>query len=139
MDKPASLRKALEKAMPYLAAHPDTLILEVDKGRIRPIANVLTFYEEYELNIYLLDYGGPIAAVIAHINNWLQMNQPELIRNPDLYANGYRFETTPINHDKADYLITLSLKEHVIVQVKEDGSLSIETKKEPNHYTAPLA
>lgn len=139
MEKPDSLRKALERAFPSLADDPAMLIFEIEKGNIEPMADVMTFYINYELIIYLMDYGDPIYPVIAHIINWLQLNQPDLIRNPDKRTNGFRFEANPIDHGKTDYLITLQLKEHVIVQVDKNGHLQIDIKPEPNHYKAPLA
>ena len=52
MLKPASLRAALECALPELAANPDRLILYIDEGRIhsRYGDSRQTVYEQGELS-----------------------------------------------------------------------------------------
>ena len=57
MLKPASLRAALECALPELAANPDRLILYIDEGRIHSrYGDSLSFEYRYRLNLVLLDY-----------------------------------------------------------------------------------
>ena len=66
MLKPASLRAALECALPELAANPDRLILYIDEGRIHSrYGDSLSFEYRYRLNLVLLDYAHHASAAIV--------------------------------------------------------------------------
>lgn len=121
MLKPASLRAALETALPELAANPDRLILYIDEGRIHSrYGDSLSFEYRYRLNLVLLDYAHHASAAIVPLLAWLRVNQPELGLNPDLADGAVTFEAEILNHSSMDFAIRLQLSERVIVTTNHD-------------------
>lgn len=121
MLKPASLRAALECALPELAANPDRLILYIDEGRIHSrYGDSLSFEYRYRLNLVLLDYAHHASAAIVPLLAWLRVNQPELGLNPDLADGAVTFEAEILNHSSMDFAIRLQLSERVIVTTNHD-------------------
>ena len=116
MLKPASLRAALECALPELAANPDRLIIYIDEGRIHSrYGDSLSFEYRYRLNLVLLDYAHHASAAIVPLLAWLRVHQPELGLNPDLADGAVTFEAEILNHASMDFAIRLQLTERVIV------------------------
>lgn len=121
MLKPASLRAALETALPELAANPDRLILYIDEGRIHSrYGDSLSFEYRYRLNLVLLDYAHHASAALVPLLAWLRVNQPELGLNPDLADGAVTFEAEILNHSSMDFAIRLQLSERVIVTTNHD-------------------
>lgn len=116
MLKPASLRAALQTALPELAANPDRLIVYIDEGRIEHRAGAsLSFEYHYRLNLVLLDYAHHASAAIVPILAWLRVHQPEISLNPGLGEQAITFEAEILNHTSMDLAIRLQLSERVIV------------------------
>lgn len=121
MLKPASLRAALECALPELAANPDRLILYIDEGRIHSrYGDSLSFEYRYRLNLVLLDYAHHASAALVPLLAWLRVNQPELGLNPDLADSAVTFEAEILNHASMDFAVRLQLTERVIVTTNHD-------------------
>ncbi len=116
MLKPASLRAALECALPELAANPDRLIIYIDEGRIHSrYGDSLSFEYRYRLNVVMLDYAHHASAAIVPLLAWLRVHQPEIGLNPDLADQAVTFEAEILNHSSMDFALRLQLSERVIV------------------------
>lgn len=116
MLKPASLRAALETALPELAANPDRLLIYIDQGRIDHRAGAsLSFEYRYRLNVVLIDYPHHASAVMVPLLAWLSVNQPEISLNPELGEQALTFEAEILSHTSMDLALRLLLTERVIV------------------------
>jgi hypothetical protein len=133
MLKPASLRAALEAALPDLAANPDRLILYIDSGRIHSrYGETLSFEYRYRLNLVLIDYAHHASAAIVPLLGWLRVHQPEVALNPDLADEVLTFEAEILNHSSMDFAIRLQLSERVLVSADPDtGALIARHVAEP--------
>lgn len=135
MYKPASLRLILEQAIPELAQQPQQLHLWVEKGRIQASANSLSFTQHYELTVFISDCTTPIETLIWHILNWLQIHQPDAVRQAASQQQGFLFATDILSHRSADVEFTLSLSEHIVVN-PDTGACQLVP--EPNFQHWPL-
>lgn len=130
MQKPASLRKALEAALEELRKEPARLALWVEDGAVRSRSTGdLSFSFEYPLSILLRDMKTDIALVTLAITRWLHRHQPDLLAAGK--ADSFKFETDILDNEKADILVTLLLVERVKVTPKEGGGFDLEYCEEP--------
>jgi hypothetical protein len=85
MNKPDSLRQALNQGIEYLASNPDALQLYVDKGAVVSSGVPANGWEyRYTLNVVITDYAGDQNIVMAVVCNWLSNHQPDALNNPEL-------------------------------------------------------
>lgn len=132
MIKPASLRAALEAALPDLKRNPDRLMVFVDEGSIRcTAAPSLSFEYTYTLQLVVTDYAEHADTIMVPVLAWIARHQPELMLNPDLGRDGMRFEADLLNHKSMDLAISLSLTERVVVADHTDGSRTATHVPEP--------
>jgi hypothetical protein len=131
MNKPESLKKHLQSAIPELRHNPERLLVFIDEGRIRSTAAPgLSFEYSYTLNIIFTDYAGHPDAVAVPVLAWLMVNQRELIENLERSKDVIQFEVDILDGGKVDLSITLPLTERVIV-TPQDGKLVVSHAPEP--------
>lgn len=131
MEKPASLRVALTKAFPDLRKNTDKLHMWIEGGEVMPVADSLSFTENYTLKIGFEEFSGDVHRIFTVINNWLQTNQPDIIRNKDKQP-AYTFEAEAIDHNKSDVLVNLKLSEGVAVNPNDKGGYEMKIRPEPS-------
>lgn len=131
MNKPASLRSHLEACIPSLKSDPQSLHLFVEKGTVVSRLGGLSFEYRYTVNLVITDYTADANDLIVPLLAWLQMNQPDILQNPDKQENALRIEAEILDADAVDLSITLDLTERVIVTVNPDGSYTATTPAEP--------
>jgi len=131
MQKLPSLRAALVAAYPQLGRDPDRLTMWVDKGRIRsPMTTDRGFDCEYTLSITITDAVVDPAILWLAINDWLRINQPDLLR-PGA-GTGYTFEVDLIDLQTIDLAIELTLTEQIAVVTDGSGNTTIQYVGEPD-------
>lgn len=87
MNKPQSLRHALNKAVPYVRNNPDKLHLFVDNGSLVATgASSMSWEYRYTLNVVIEDFSGDQNLLMAPVLLWLRDNQPDAINK--LTING---------------------------------------------------
>lgn len=124
-----ALREAIVTALPELARDPERLSMWIEKGRIRsPMTESRNFQWEHTLNITLEGFTGHPSVLFLTINDWLRVNQPELLQ-PDR-ASGYHFEVDVVDDATVDLHVWLDLEERVRVTAKDDGTDAIEHEAE---------
>ncbi|EZQ18953.1 tail protein [Halopseudomonas bauzanensis] len=132
MNKPESLRKHLEAAVPGLRNNPDRLLVFVDNGTLRSTAAPgLSFEYAYTLNLIFTDFAGHPDSIAIPLFAWLLVNQRELMENPRLAQEAVQFEADILDNKKVDLSITLALTERVIVKRLADGQLQVTYPAEP--------
>lgn len=120
MQKPASLRAALEARIEGLRSNPDRMAIWVEDGRVRARSTGdLSFLFEYPLSILLRDVATDLAIVSLAIIRWLGVNQPDLLAAGQ--GDSFTFEADILDNKKADILITLQLTEQVRVTPIDTG------------------
>lgn len=131
MNKPASLRRALNNAVGYLRDNPDKLHIFIDSGKVITTgASSLSWEYHYSLNLVIEDYPDDQNLLMAPIIMWLRENQPDRINNPAYQDKLLGFEVDVLRNDVCDISINLQLTERVIV--KENGELaSVQAVPEP--------
>ena len=83
MNKPQSLRNALNKSVAYVRDNPDKLHLFVDNGSLVATgARSMSWEYRYILNVVIEDFSGDQNLVMAPVLLWLMNNQPDAINNP---------------------------------------------------------
>lgn len=129
MNKPSSLRAALEAAIPELKKNPERVLVFIDKGQIVSTqAPTFSFEYHYTLNVIITDYSAHSDTVFIPLLVWVREHQPSLLTGrPD---GGMSFEAEIINHKSTDISITLALTEAVVVTL-EQGKLVARHAEEP--------
>jgi hypothetical protein len=140
MIKPASLRAAIVRAIPSLAANPDKLTVFIDAGSIAATsARSLSFEYRYTCNVMLLDFAGDSDELFVAIVEWTRAYQADLFLNPDERANGVTYEVDILDNATADVSVKLQLTESVVVRQADDGTRAIEhvddSQVPPSTYT----
>ncbi|CAM6845741.1 MULTISPECIES: phage tail protein [Enterobacter] len=132
MNKPQSLRSALNKAVPYVRENPDKLYLFVDNGSLVATgAQSMPWEYRYTLNVVIEDFSGDQNLLMAPVLLWLKDNQTDAINNPDLREKLFTFEVDILHNDVCDISLNLQLTECVLVRT--DSAIStIEAESEPD-------
>lgn len=132
MNKPQSLRSALNKSVPYVAENPDRLHLFVDSGQlVATSAASLSWEYRYTLNVVITDFTGDQNLLMAPVLLWLRENQPDALQNSEAREKLFSFEVDILANDRCDISMDLKLTERVIV-TEEDGKARIEAVPEPD-------
>ncbi|MBL5920755.1 phage tail protein [Lelliottia amnigena] len=132
MNKPQSLRRALNEAVSYVRDNPDKLHLFVDNGSLVTTgAHSLSWEYRYTLNVVIEDFSGDQNLLMAPVLLWLKANQTDAINNPDLREKLFTFEVDILRNDVCDISLNLQLTERVLVST--DGGIStVEAESEPD-------
>ena len=132
MNKPQSLRNALNKAVAYVRDNPDKLHLFIDSGSLLATGAASMSWEyRYTLNVIVEDFSGDQNLLMAPVMLWLRANQSDAIHNPELREKLFTFEADILRNDVCDISINLQLTERVLVST--DGSVSsVEAIPEPD-------
>jgi hypothetical protein len=120
MNKPASLRAAIEAALPELAANPDRLLMFIEDGRVAAGLGSLSFEYHFTVTVVITDWAGHPDAMMLPILQWLRTNQPDLLQNPDRQKEAITFQAELLNHTTMDLQIKLKLSERV--RITADGA-----------------
>jgi len=132
MNKPQSLRSALNKSVPYVADNPDRLHLFVDSGQlVATSAASLSWEYRYTLNVVITDFTGDQNLLMAPMLLWLRDNQPDALQNSEARERLFSFEVDILANDRCDISMDLKLTERVIATIK-DGKARIEAVPEPD-------
>jgi hypothetical protein len=132
MNKPQSLRSALNKSVPYVAENPDRLHLFVDSGQlVATSAASLSWEYRYTLNVVITDFTGDQNLLMAPVLLWLWENQPDALQNSEARERLFSFEVDILANDRCDISMDLKLTERVIATI-EDGKAHIEAVPEPD-------
>lgn len=115
MNKPGRFRAALLAALPDLAADPQRLSILVERGHICTTgAPGDGWCYDYQLTAILQDFAGDMDALALAVVHFVQVEQPDLLKNMDANARGIRFETEMITSELVDISIEIDLTEAVI-------------------------
>lgn len=126
MNKPSSLRAALDAAIPSLKAEPDKLTIFVDEGSITATGTrSLSFEYRYTAHVIAMDFSGDADAVFIALVEWARAHQPDLVTNPDARESGITFEVDILNNSTFDLSIKLRLTESVVVSTGTDGRRTV--------------
>ncbi|MGC0825053.1 phage tail protein [Pantoea agglomerans] len=132
MNKPQSLRSALNKSVPYVTENPDRLHLFVDSGQlVATSAASLSWEYRYTLNVVITDFTGDQNLLMAPVLLWLRENQPDALQNSEAREKLFSFEVDILANDRCDISMDLKLTERVIATV-ENGKAHIEAVPEPD-------
>jgi hypothetical protein len=132
MNKPASLRAALENALPELRDNPDRLLMFIEQGNLAARPGSLSFSYGYTLSIVVLEFASHPDSIMVPVLDWVQVNEPPLMQNADRLADGLKFEAEILSTSSWDFRLTIKLTERVSVQKQADGSVNIAHLPEPS-------
>ncbi|MEN4769012.1 phage tail protein [Duffyella gerundensis] len=132
MNKPQSLRAALNKAVPYVRENPDRLHLFVDNGSlVATSATSISWEYRYTLNVVVTDFTGDQNLLMAPILFWLRDNQSDMLQNVTERERLFTFEVDILGNGACDLSLNLKLTERVVAQ-EVDGSIQVEAVAEPD-------
>ncbi|MET1080314.1 MAG: phage tail protein [Pseudomonas sp.] len=132
MNKPQSLRAALEAAVPSLKRDPERLLVFVDKGAIASTSRAsLSFEYRFQLQLVLTDFSEHIDRVIVPVMAWAQANEPDTFERWRSTGDGITFEAEILDDNQVDLAITLAITEAVLVRKQPDGSYTTQHLGEP--------
>ncbi|QBX80590.1 phage tail protein [Citrobacter tructae] len=132
MNKPQSLRSALNNAVPYVRDNPDKLHLFVDNGSLVATGAMSMSWEyRYTLNVVIEDFSGDQNLLMAPVLLWLMENQPDAINNPALREKLFSFEVDILRNDICDISLDLQLTERILVS-SEGGTSTVKAEPEPD-------
>lgn len=133
MNKPQSLREALNSAVPYVQQNPDRLHLFVDKGAsVGTSAASLSWEYRYTLNVVITDFTGDQNLLMAAVMYWLRTNQPDALQNPNERDQLCMFEVDILGNGACDISINLKLTERVIAE-EVNGVTEVRAVPEPGN------
>ncbi|MGQ3903240.1 phage tail protein [Mixta calida] len=136
MNKPQSLRHALNKSVPYVRENPDRLHLFVDNGSLVATAAASISWEyRYTLNVVVTDFTGDQNLLMAPILYWLRDNQPDALQNPDEREKLFTFEVDILSNGACDLSLNLKLTERVLAR-EVNGQMQVEAVPEPDEPEA---
>ena len=140
MNKPNALCAALTAAIPLFASNPDMLKMWVDKGRIVASQGAAgrAFEYRYTLNLVIENWQGEECAVFLALNEWLGVNQPDLLAAARGDTGAYTFEADIIDAQTIDLAIDLALTEAVRVLPRAGGGFELTFVAEQNPLFADL-
>ncbi|WP_370620297.1 phage tail protein [Pantoea ananatis] len=117
MNKPQSLREALNSAVAYLQENPDRLHLFVDRGALVATSAASVSWEyRYTLNVIITDFTGDQNLLMAAVMYWLRTNQPDALQNPTERDRLFTFEVDILGNGACDISINLKLTERVLAE-----------------------
>lgn len=132
MNKPQSLREALNKAVEYVRANPDRLHLFVDSGAsVATSAASVSWEYRYTLNVVITDFTGDQNLLMAAVMYWLRTNQPDALQNPAERDRLFTFEVDILGNGACDISINLKLTERVIAE-EVNGVTEVRAVPEPD-------
>lgn len=132
MNKPQSLRSALNSAVPFVRDNPDKLHLFVDNGSLVATGALSMSWEyRYTLNVVIEDFSGDQNLLMAPVLLWMKANQTDAINNPDLRKKLFTFEVDILRNDVCDISLNLQLTERVRVSTV-GGISTVEAEPEPD-------
>ncbi|GAB7536274.1 phage tail protein [Burkholderia sp. 3C] len=127
MNKPTALRTVITTAVPSLAGTPDSLLMSINAGAIGAIGTGTSSFDyEYECEINLWAGVADIDTVMVAVLDWVRINQPDLVMNPDRRRNVITFFATLPQGDRVNLDLKLRLSESVLVRVGDDGKHVIQ-------------
>lgn len=130
MNKPKSLRAALQAALPELRNEPGRLKLWIENGAVRARGTASHgFALQYPLSVLIEEANTDIAIIALAITRWLRVNQPDLL-SPN--GDSFQFESDILDLNTADILFTINLTENVSVEPQQDGSWTVTYLTEPD-------
>ncbi len=101
MNKPQSLRSALNKSVPYVADNSDRLHLFVDSGQVvATSAPSLSWEYRYTLNVVITDFTGDQNLLMDLMLLWLRENQPDALQNSEEREKLFSFEVDILANDR---------------------------------------
>lgn len=133
MQKPKSLRVAIENALPEIAANPEKCSLFVENGSVSANKGTLSHTDRYTLSVLITDFVGDIDVLKTAVIHWLQTNQPDILGAGKVAENAFRFQCDILSHDTADVLIQLQLSERVNALFDENRQIHISHAPKPQH------
>jgi len=132
MNKPQSLREALNKAVEYVRTNPDRLHLFVDSGAsVATSAASVSWEYRYTLNVVITDFTGDQNLLMAAVMYWLRTNQPDALQNPAERDRLFTFEVDILGNGACDISINLKLTERVIAE-EVNGVTEVRAVPEPD-------
>lgn len=134
MEKPKSLRAALEASSTWIRNHPDRVSLFAEDGTLVARDGSTSYEMRYTLTVLLTDFPEDHATLYVPLITWLAVNQRDLLQNHD--RDPISFEADILNESTADIAIKLRLTEAVVVtQDPTTGAISATYKpEEPDEY-----
>ncbi|WP_210451380.1 phage tail protein [Pantoea ananatis] len=132
MNKPQSLREALNSAVAYLQENPDRLHLFVDRGSLVATSAASVSWEyRYTLNVIITDFTGDQNLLMAAVMYWLRTNQPDALQNLTERDQLCTFEVDVLGNGACDISINLKLTERVIAE-EVSGVTEVRAVPEPD-------
>lgn len=130
MQKPKSLRAALNAALPEMRSDPSRMAIWIEDGAVRCTnTDGQGFTFRYPLSVVLTEVSTDIAVIALAICRWLRVNQPDLLM-PN--ADSFRFETDVLDNETSDLMFTINLCEHVTATPLAEGGHLINYQAEPD-------
>lgn len=121
MNKPSRLRTALLATLPDLATNPEKLRIYVDRGHIVSTGAPVRGWEyRYEITAIIQDFAGDMDALTVALVDWLAIEQPDMLKNPEQRNRGVRFEAEFLSNELADVQVQMDVTE--AVGVSNDGT-----------------
>lgn len=140
MLKLASLRALITQCVPELARDPERLLIVGDDGRLVATGTAsLSFEYRYTAFMTVLDYAGHADALMVPLLAWIQVNQPELLDNPQKRESAVRFAVNPLASGLVDIGIEVDLTERAIVKADPEHPTRVNVTHPPEPGLVGLA
>jgi hypothetical protein len=121
MKKLQTFRDALLGSSSELALDPQKTSIFADSGDVVARAGAGKGWEyRYQAIAIVQDFAGDVDAVAHAVLEWIRVEMPGLLANPDKMDKAFRFEVEMMSAELVDLQITVTVEEPV--SVAPDGS-----------------
>jgi len=135
MNKPGRFRAALLAALHDVAQDPQRLSIYVERGHLVATgAPGRGWLYTYQLTAVLQDFAGDMDVLASAVTQWVEIEQPDLLKNDTNNKRGIRFECEMMSNELADVAIEIDLTEAVYASA--DGTTFDHPAEPPADPTA---
>jgi len=114
MKKLGTFRAALLAGVPELTNDPQRLSIMAERGKLVAWGGAARGWQyAYQLTAIIQDFAGDMDLLTDTILQWVRVEQPGLLKNPELTAQSVRFEVEVLDNECVDVQIELDLVEAV--------------------------
>lgn len=123
MKKLQTFRAALLASSSELAIDPQKTAIFAERGRVVSGGAPGKGWEyRYQITAIIQDFAGDVDAVAHAILEWMRVELPGVLKNPELTDKAFRFEVELMANELVDLQIEVDVDEPVLVGV--DGTFA---------------
>jgi hypothetical protein len=129
MKKLSTFRAAMMAAVTDLKNDPQKMSIMAERGKLVSTGGAARgWHYAYQLTAIIQDFAGDMDVLTDTVLQWVRVEQPGLLKNNELNAQGVRFEVEMLDNECVDVQLEIDLIEGVSTV---DGSTFVHPDEPP--------